>query len=256
MAVVIRRLEESDQTAVFDCGDAPLNNYLNKYAWVNQEKSSIGVTYVAVEEAVPRRVLGYFTIAISSVPREAFPKKHVRGLPNYDLQLILLGRLAVDLRFAGKGIGHALISEAFRINLRVSGEVGCRCIVTDAYRDRVSWYARYGSSQSREPRPNARRECSSISEPFGRHYSLSSSHPIRPPNLPSPSTISTNICSPHSPAHAIPVTRNRPMSSPATAPTHRAAGILEYRKHKGIEWDPAEDGFVLSKEQIERTPAA
>ena len=46
------------------------------------------------------------------------------------------------------------------------------------------------------------------------------------------------------------------MSSPATAPTHRAAGILEYRKHKGIEWDPAEDGFVLSKEQIERTPAA
>jgi len=28
--------------------------------------------------------------------------------------------------------------------LRVADEVGCRCIITDAYRDRVSWYARYG----------------------------------------------------------------------------------------------------------------
>jgi hypothetical protein len=31
-----------------------------------------------------------------------------------------------------------------------------------------------------------------------------------------------------------------------------AAGILEYRKHKGIEWDTAEDGFVFSKDQVER----
>jgi GNAT superfamily N-acetyltransferase len=144
MAVIIRRLEESDDTGAFDCGDEPLNNYLHKYAWSNQEKSSVGVTYVAAEEAAPRTVLGYFTIAMSSVPREMFPKKYVRGLPNYDLPLILLARLAVDHRFAGKGIGHALISEAFRISLRVSGEVGCRCVITDAYRQRMNWYARYG----------------------------------------------------------------------------------------------------------------
>jgi GNAT superfamily N-acetyltransferase len=122
MSVAIRRLEESDETASFDCGDVPLNNYLKKHAWVNQEKSSIGVTYVAVDDAALGAVLGYFTIAMSSVPREGFPKKYVRGLPNYDLPLILLARLAVDLRFAGKGIGHALISEAFRISLRIAGE--------------------------------------------------------------------------------------------------------------------------------------
>ena len=63
---------------------------------------------------------------------------------NYEVPLILLARLAVDVRFAGKGIGHALISEAFRVSLRVSSEVGCRCIITDAYRERMSWYARYG----------------------------------------------------------------------------------------------------------------
>ena len=144
MAVASAVLRSPRKHKSFDCGDAPLNNYLKKHAWANQEKSSIGVMYVAIDEAAPRTVLGYFTIAMSSVRRDAFPKKYVRGLPNYDLPLILLARLAVDQRFAGKGIGHALISEAFRISLRVSAEVGCRCIITDAYRDRMSWYARYG----------------------------------------------------------------------------------------------------------------
>ena len=144
MAIVIRRLEEGDEVENFDCGDEPLNNYLKRHAWSNQEKRSIGVTYVAVDEGAARAVLGYFTLATASVARAAFPNKYVRGLPPYDLPLILLARLAVDRRFAGRGLGHALISEAFRISLRVADEVGCRCIITDAYRDRISWYAKYG----------------------------------------------------------------------------------------------------------------
>jgi hypothetical protein len=31
-----------------------------------------------------------------------------------------------------------------------------------------------------------------------------------------------------------------------------AAGLLEYHKHKGIPWEPADDGFVFSKEFVER----
>src|ERR1700685_249215 len=144
MAIVIRRLEEHDEVENFDCGDDALNNYLKRHAWTNQQKSSIGVSYVALEEGAPRIVLGYFTLAMASVPREMFPKKHVRGLPPYDLPLILMARLAVDRRFAGKGLGHALISEAFKIAIRVADDVGCRGIITDAYRSRVDWYAGYG----------------------------------------------------------------------------------------------------------------
>lgn len=144
MAVTIRQLEESDDVVGFDCGDEPLNIYLKRHAWANQQKMAIGVTYVALEEAAPRAVLGYFTLATSSIPRDRFPKKHVRGLPPYDLPLILLARLAVDRRFAGKGLGHALIAEAFKIALHVANEVGCRYIITDAYRHRAGWYAKYG----------------------------------------------------------------------------------------------------------------
>jgi GNAT superfamily N-acetyltransferase len=144
VAVLIRRLEEADEVNVFDCGDDSLSHYLKLYACANQQKSSIGVTYVAVDEAAPRTVIGYFTLATASVPRDQFPKKYVRGLPPYHLPLILLARLAVDRRFSGKGLGHALISEAFKIALRVADEVGCRCMITDAYRERTDWYAKYG----------------------------------------------------------------------------------------------------------------
>ena len=144
MAVTIRRLEEFDEVENFDCGDQPLNNYLKRHAWTNQQKISIGVTYVAVDESAPRTVLGYFTLATSSAPRDRLPRKYVRGLPPYDLPLILLARLAVDKRFSSRGLGHALLSEALKITVRVADEVGCRCIITDAYPDKAGWYARYG----------------------------------------------------------------------------------------------------------------
>jgi len=74
MAIVIRRLEEGDEVEKFDCGDEPLNNYLNRHAWNNQAKSSIGVSYVGVDEVAPRTVLGYFTLAMASVARELVRK--------------------------------------------------------------------------------------------------------------------------------------------------------------------------------------
>jgi GNAT superfamily N-acetyltransferase len=144
VAIIIRRLAEEDELGNFDCGDAPLNHYLQHHAWTNQEKSSIGATYVAVDEVASRSVLGYFTLAASSMPRDLVPPKHTRGLPPYDIPMILLARLAVDQRFAGRGLGHALISQAFRISLAVANEIGCRCIATDAYRERTGWYAKYG----------------------------------------------------------------------------------------------------------------
>lgn len=144
MAVLIRRLEERDEVELFNCGDEPLDNYLKRHAWANQLKSSIAVTYVAIDEGAPFSVIGYFTLATASVPRGAFPKKYVRGLPPYELPLILLARLAVDRRFSGKGLGRALISEVFKIAVRVADDVGCRCIIADAYLDRVDWYVHYG----------------------------------------------------------------------------------------------------------------
>src|SRR6266849_3437727 len=142
---MVRRLEEADVVENFDCNDPALNSYVKKHAWSNQQKSFIGVTYVVVDEAAPQTVLGYFTLATSSIPRDAFPKKHVRGLPTYDLPLILLARLAVDHRFERKGLGTLLLKEAFKISLNIA--------------ERVGWYAKYGFvslEESAENKPTRR----------------------------------------------------------------------------------------------------
>jgi GNAT superfamily N-acetyltransferase len=144
VATVIRRLEESDSLESFDCGDEALNNYLKCHAGNNQHKSSIGVTYVAVDELAPGVAIGYFTLATSSAPRDSFPKKHVHGLSAYDVPVILLARLAVDRRFGGRGLGRELLSESLRITLRASKQVGCRCVVVDAYPTATDWYRKYG----------------------------------------------------------------------------------------------------------------
>ena len=155
MATAIRRLEESDSVESFDCGDEPLNNYLKRHAWNNQQKSSIGVTYVAVEELAPGAVIGYFTLATSSAPRDSFPKKYVRGLPAYDVPVILLARLAVDRRFGRRGLGRELLSAALRVSLMVSKEVGCRCVIVDAYPTAMPWYRSYGFTALEESKSGA-----------------------------------------------------------------------------------------------------
>ena len=133
-------MEEPDSVDGFDCGDAPLNGYLKNHAWNNQRKSSIGVPYVAIEETAPRTVIGYFTLATASVPRDALPRRAVRGLPPYDLPMLLLARLAVDHRFRSRGLGHALLAEALRIAVNVSEQAGCRCVIVDAYPSAIAWY--------------------------------------------------------------------------------------------------------------------
>jgi GNAT superfamily N-acetyltransferase len=144
MSVRIRRLELDDLVQEFDCGDEPLNSYLKKHAWTNQRQLSIGITYVGVDDSAPRTVIGYFTLASASAQREEAAGRHFRGLPRYDVPLILIARLAVDHRLQGKGLGHALLSEALRISLGVSEQIGCRGIVVDAYPSAVDWYQQYG----------------------------------------------------------------------------------------------------------------
>jgi predicted GNAT family N-acyltransferase len=144
LAISIRRLQEDDLADPFDCGDESLNNYLKKHAWNNQQKSSIGVTYVATDESAPRIVIGYFTLAMTSAPRDSLPKKFVRGLPPYELPMILIARLAVDRRFTSHGMGKALLVEALKICSFTSDHVGCRYIVVDAYESAVPWYQHFG----------------------------------------------------------------------------------------------------------------
>ena len=144
MDIHFRKLEVSDRTDDFDCGNASLNEYLRRYAAKNQRRM-FGVTYVAVGcQEEDCRVVGYFTLANTSIPRQGLPEELLKGLPKYQsLPAFLLGRLAVDSRYHGKGIGELLISRCFEYCLVLSKCSGARYLIADVKPAAVTWYERY-----------------------------------------------------------------------------------------------------------------
>src|SRR5437870_442961 len=100
----VAALNRNHDVAGFDCGQPPLNEYLQKYALTNQQNRS-GRTYVV---ARGRGVVGYYTLAAGSVESNAAPPRVTKGLGRYPVPVILLARLAVDQQEKGKGLGQAL----------------------------------------------------------------------------------------------------------------------------------------------------
>jgi len=147
MPLGIYRLEAPHRFLLeqFDCGDHALNHYLKRFAWTNQARLSVGVTYVAVDEEVSKTVLAYHTLASSSISRSLFPDDTGRAPSPYaSVPVILLGRLAVDRRVQGRGIGKLLLRHAFDVVLKVRRQIGCRCLIVDAYPSATQWYDQFG----------------------------------------------------------------------------------------------------------------
>lgn len=143
MPLLICRLEHSHLVEQFDCGDSALNDYIRRYAWQNQVRYQVGVTHVAVDETQQDLVIGYHTLASSRISRDVLLAVSGR-LPYQDVPAILLGRLAVDTRFRGRGLGEALLAHALGRALELRQYVGCRCVIVDAYPEAARWYAKYG----------------------------------------------------------------------------------------------------------------
>ena len=89
-------------------------------------------------------VAGYYTIAATSIPTPDLPPEVTRRLPRYPrLPGVRIGRLAVDERFRGRGLGGALL---FDTALRSSrSEVAAHALLVDARNDRaVAFYEHHG----------------------------------------------------------------------------------------------------------------
>jgi len=138
----IERLDVSrHDRASFDCGVVSLNNFFRQYARQFQERH-IGVTWVAVEEADPPRVLGYYTLAAGALVRDDLPGERV-ALPQ--VPIMLLGRLAVDLQAQGRGLGRLLLMHALHHALYFSSRVGVYAVVVDALdAQALAFYRQYG----------------------------------------------------------------------------------------------------------------
>ena len=124
----IEKLTTEHNIMPFDCGNVVLNDYINKYALINQ-KMRTSTTYIAVDKD---EVVGYYSITSASVRHEAAPKKVRRGLPQYDIPVLLLARLAVHINKQGHGIGKGLLKDSMLRTLEVSDIIGIRAMLVHA----------------------------------------------------------------------------------------------------------------------------
>jgi len=89
-------------------------------------------------------IVGYVSLSTAQVERAWLPKAQQRNRPD-PLPAILLGQLAVDLRWQRKGIARSLMFYALTTAVRLSDQVGCFCVLTHPLDDGVrALYAAFG----------------------------------------------------------------------------------------------------------------
>ncbi|MFT3820719.1 MAG: GNAT family N-acetyltransferase [Rubrivivax sp.] len=129
-----RPLTAEDDTAGFDCGRDALNHWFRRHAWRNQQ-SDVSRTSV-VCDAATGSVVGYVSLSAAQIERAWLPKSQQRNRPD-PVPAILLGQLAVDQRWQGRGIARSLMSFALTTAVRLSKEIGCLCVMTHPLDDGV-----------------------------------------------------------------------------------------------------------------------
>jgi len=140
MEYQIRPLQKSDNRKEFESGQADLDYFFRRYAGQNQFRHHIGVTYIATDEDT---IFGYMTVAMGTLEVEELSEK--KSLPeHYPLPILRLGRLAVDNRYQGQGIGKQLLRHAFKLALQQRDTVGCVGVVIDAKTEAIEFYQKFG----------------------------------------------------------------------------------------------------------------
>ena len=122
----VRKLLPTDQVDTFDCGSPPLNLFLQRYALVNQKAD---------------KVVGFYSLAVGSVPLEDAPHRVTKGLARHPVPVMILARLAVDMTHQRKGLGQALLKDALLRTAQAADIAGIRCLLVHAKDDAARrWY--------------------------------------------------------------------------------------------------------------------
>jgi GNAT superfamily N-acetyltransferase len=116
----------------FSCGNASLDRYLSEQAGQDLRRAC-AAPFVLVPGRDSTSILGYYTLSSYGIDAGELPADLARKLPRYPLiPATLLGRLAVDRRHQGQGIGEFLLMDALHRAWAQSAEVATAAVVVDA----------------------------------------------------------------------------------------------------------------------------
>jgi ribosomal protein S18 acetylase RimI-like enzyme len=135
-------LNSSHKKNLFVCEEPSLENYLRKQAGQDVKKQIAACFVLEGEDSVVR---GYYTLSADSVDRTLIPENLQKKLPYKNLPVTLLGRLARDINYKGKGIGELLLADALTRAYQASATIGACAVVTDPINEKArAFYESFG----------------------------------------------------------------------------------------------------------------
>lgn len=125
----------------FDCGDPSLNEWLARFAGQNRRRDT-AATWVVVDDR--SAVVAYVCVSMTSVDRSTAPDELAKGTPRR-IPALLIGRLGVDRRVAGHGLGTALVGHVLEKAVEINHTAACRAVVVNGLNaDAFEWWVGFG----------------------------------------------------------------------------------------------------------------
>ncbi|TIR25715.1 MAG: GNAT family N-acetyltransferase [Mesorhizobium sp.] len=137
-------LADAHDLDLFQSGTDSLDQWLRRRARANQV-SGASRTYVIAEST---RVVGYYCLSSGGLDLADAPGSIRRNMPD-PVPMAILGRLAVDASWQGKGLGVALLQDAVLRTGQAAAILGIRGLLVHAISNQAkAFYERYGFQAS------------------------------------------------------------------------------------------------------------
>lgn len=134
-------LTQDHQVHAFDCGEAVLDEWLKRRALANNI-SGASRTFVVADDHL--EVMGYYALAAGAVTHQESNRAIRQNMPD-PIPVMVLARLAVDVRAQGMKLGAALLRDALQRCIQVSQNAGVRALLVHALNDKArQFYEHYG----------------------------------------------------------------------------------------------------------------
>lgn len=144
MSYLTTILSTKHRKEIFTCGKDILDTYLRTQAKQDVKRKLTACFILSEDDAT---VKGYYTLSNTSVNRDFLPEGLIKKLPPSYLHLpaTLLGRLAVDIRFKGQGIGGNLLIDALKRSYHNSMHIASMAVVVDPLdKEAIDFYGYFG----------------------------------------------------------------------------------------------------------------
>jgi len=129
-------------TEGFRSGEETLDTWLRERAFANMEASA-SRTYVICPSG-SHKVIGYYAICMGQIFSQEVIGSMRRNMPR-QIPAVILGRLAVDLKWQDQGLGKALLQDAVQRSARAAKEVSARLLIAHAISSEAeAFYLHYG----------------------------------------------------------------------------------------------------------------